>query len=245
LTLLFRIGAGSLLCLMPLALYFLFLATLNQRRRPTMLTGLWDFTCLLLGLSGFLLIGGPVLVGALDSAWRHIMLSGNFEAIKAAWSTSIVIWSTIAGCYLTGLALLIGVSMFRRRNVTVIYNVDPDALPEVLAGVMEQRGCKWRPALGGFEIIRQGNDDAPRRRAFVSIRSFPSLRHASLEWRADHDPVFRQAIEADADKLLQALDSPANPAGGWFMSTAVTIFGIMLIWMIFLIWIMVSHPKAF
>jgi hypothetical protein len=252
LTLLFRIGGGSLICLMPLALYFLFLATLNQRRRPTMLTGLWDFTCLLLGLSGFLLLGGPVLVAAINSALRNIMLSGTFAEFRAAWRSSGMVWSILAGAYLASLSMVIALFMLLRRKVTVIYNIDPDALPDLLTGLLDGEGLRWRRVPGGLEIVRsRGALDGDQRpplpgdRAFVAIRSFPALRHVSLEWRHAETALLREEVESRVDKLLQTTESAANPAGGWFMSTAITIFVIMLIWMAFLIWVMVAHPKGF
>lgn len=252
LTLLLRIGGGSLICLMPLALYFLFLATLNQRRRPTMLTGLWDFTCLLLGLSGFLLLGGPILVGAINSALRNILLSGTFAEFRAAWRSSGMVWSILAGSYLASLTALIALFMLLRRKVTVIYNVGPDALSELLTGLLEAKNLKWRHLPGGLEIVRpRGSVDGEPRammhddRAVLTIRSFPALRHASLEWRDGETALLRAEVESGVDELLQTMEAGPNPAGGWFMSTAITIFVIMLIWMAFLIWVMAAHPKGF
>jgi hypothetical protein len=236
LTFLIRIGAGSLFCLAPLALYLLFLATVNQRRRATMLSGIWDFTCLLLGLSGFLMAGGPVLVSAIDSGWRSYWFGGNFANLKKVWDTNSVIWSIIAGGYLTALAGLIGLIMFFRKRTTVIYNVDPQALPEALIAALDACRLTWRQVMGGVEIGRAGDG------GFVAIQSFPLMRNASLKWR-NEDPLVRQEVEVAIDKLLQASDSPANPAGGWFMTAAVALFVIMVIWMVFLIWAMLAHPK--
>jgi hypothetical protein len=236
LTFLIRIGAGSLFCLAPLALYLLFLATLNHRRRATMLSGVWDYTCLLLGLSGFLLAGGPVLVSAVDSGWRSYWFGGHFADLKKVWHTNGVIWSIIAGGYLTAVGGLIGLFMFLRKRTTVIYNIDPPALPEALIAALDECRLTWRQVMGGVEIGRAGVG------GFVTIQSFPLLRNASLQWR-DEDPLVRQEVEAAIDKLLQASESPANPVGGWFMTAAVTLFVIMVIWMAFLIWALLVHPK--
>jgi hypothetical protein len=214
----------------------LFLATLNHRRRPTMLSGVWDFTCLLLGLSGFLIAGGPVLVSAIDSGWRSYWFGGNFADLKKVWHTNSVIWSIIAGGYLTALAGLIGLFMFLRKRTTVIYNVDAQALPEILIAALDACGLTWRQFRGGVEIGRAGIG------GFVSIQSFPALRHVSLKW-SDEDPLVRQQVDAAIDTLLQTSESPANPAGGWFMTVAVALFAIMVIWMVFLVWVLLAHPK--
>ncbi len=201
-----------------------------------MLPGVWDYTCLLLGLSGFLMAGGPAIVSAIDSGWRGYWFGGNFADIAKKWHTSGLIWSIIAAAYLLALGGLIGLFMLLRRKTTVIYNVDPQALPESLIAALDSCHVPWRHVLGGIEIGRGGVA------GFVSIQSFPALHHASLRWR-DEDALVRQEVEAALDKALQSSESPANPAGGWFMATSVTLFVMMVIWMIFLIWALLVQPK--
>src|SRR5258708_11566556 len=59
-----------LLCLFPLAIYFLILAILNRRDHPVAVSGTWDFAGVLLAASGFLLLGGPLLLRTLCDHWR-------------------------------------------------------------------------------------------------------------------------------------------------------------------------------
>jgi hypothetical protein len=254
------IGSGCLVCLMPLALYLFFLGTLNQRDHPTLMSGAWDFAAALLGLSGFLLAGGPVLLAALDSTWRSYLFRGNFAQIRAGWETNSIIWSTIAGLYL--LLLTGGSALFLRARgrVTVIYNLDPSALPDMLTAALDSLGLPWRRVLGGYEIggghrravVADADVPPPRtgpkldpggRTAFVVIDSFPGLRHATLKW-LDPDPLLRRETEAALAKALDAAESPENPAGGWFMTASVSLFFILILWMAFLIYTIVANPRA-
>ena len=261
---LFLIGAGCLVCLMPLALYFLFLAFLNQRAHPTILSGPWDYTCVLLGLSGFLLLGGPVLLATFDSNWRSYWFSGNFNRVQEVWHTNGMIWSTLALCYLLLLGGVIGIFMNLRRKVTVIYNLEASDLEERLFAVTESLSFDCRRVLGGFEIasrssrrgILAGDSSkepeqesektrSPReisRRgeiAFVQIQTFSFLHHATLRWQDSHS-LLRQQIENELVKSFLTVESPANPAGGWFMTASVVLFCIMIAWMAFLIYSVVT-----
>src|SRR5713226_10358576 len=64
-------------CLFPVALYCLYLAMLHNRRNPTMISGSWDFAGVLIALSGFLLIGGTLLVFCLNNAARDYWFRGG------------------------------------------------------------------------------------------------------------------------------------------------------------------------
>ena len=67
------------------------LAVINRRPYPTPVTGAWDFAGLLLGLSGFLLFGGGLLLGLVQSNARFAA-RGNFEAFRAAWDRERLVW---------------------------------------------------------------------------------------------------------------------------------------------------------
>ena len=72
---------------------------------------------------------------------------------------------------------------------------------------------------------------------FVSIDGIALLCHATLRWKHT-EPLMRQAIEDELKKQVQSMESPDNPIAGWLMTGAVTILGIMFIWMLFLIWVL-------
>lgn len=252
LTFLLRIGAGTLICLLPLALYLFFLARLNHRRRPTMVSGPWDFFALLLGLSGFMLVGGSVLLSTLDSTWRGMLFSGSFKDVSLSWEANSVIWSTIAGSYLVIVSAGVGWIMYLRQKVTVVYNVDSRSLPAKIMSALKARDLDCQQAAGGIEIVRPGH--APRTvgvtdthggraKAFVAVETFPSMHHATLRWRQS-DPLLRKEVEEEIDRLLQQSESPEFSIAGWLMTAAVTLLCLVLGWMLFLVWALLFQPKG-
>lgn len=251
------IGSGCLIALMPLALYFLFLAFLNQRSRPTLLNGVWDFTFVLLGLSGFIIVGGPVLLAIVDSTWRSYWFGGNLGDVQKVWNASSGVSSGIACGYLGLLALLIGIGLYVRRSVTVIYNVDSSSLDPLLITSLEAKQLVWRRVLGGIEIgtRKRGTENSdsdladahPSARALsgktalLRIDSFPSFHHTTLRWQ-HYDQILRLEVEAELDKQVQAIECPGNPVGSWFKTAALMMLFIMLAWMGFLIYMIVVRP---
>lgn len=252
------IGSGCLICLMPLALYLLFLSYLNQRSQSTMISGPWDFGCVLLGLSGFILVGGPTLLSIVDASWRGSLFGGDFNHIRAAWGANSVVWSRLAVAYAAVLGAIIVFFMFLRTKMTIIYNVDSSSVEEALNVAIKRSGLGYRRIIGGIEITaRQPNrevvaDDAGGQissaqkvtppsvlagglTAVVQIEPFPSLCHAALRWRDDH-PLVRAEVEGALAKVLQTREAPANSIAGWFMTASICIFVVMLLWMSFLIY---------
>ena len=241
---------------MPLALYLLFLSFLNQRQRPTLMSGPWDFTCVLLGLSGFIVLGGPMLLSTLDSAWRSYWFGGNFSRVREEWSAHSALWSRIGAGYVIALGCLIGITMNLRRKVTVIYNLDPSAIEDMLIAALDVRGLGCRRLGGGFEIGKMRHnphlvvdENALAKKppvlfsgptAFVRIDRFSSLKHASLKW-LEAEPLLRGEVESELDKIVSTTESPPNPAGGWFMTAAISLFFVMLLWMAFLVYTMIVN----
>jgi hypothetical protein len=223
--------------MMPMAVYLLFLAHINHRRSPTLISGPWDFTYLLLGLSGFLLTGGALLLVAIDSAWRNVAFNGTFNRLREVWHGSGAAGSTIVGCYLVAMAALIGVFMNLRRKATVIYNIDPASLQGMLTAAADARKLGWRTVLGGIEISA-----GAFRTALVVIDTFAAARNATLKW-IDHDSLLRREVETELAGTLRSTPSPANPFGGWLLTTAVAVFTTMVLCMIYLIWIMFTNHR--
>jgi len=111
------LGSGCLVCLMPLALYLLYLAHLNGRTPPALVPGPWDFGAVLLGLSGFLILAGPLLLTLVSAVWRSYAFGGwaDLKSVGAreAWAGSLMA---------VGYLILMGVGIFTllraRRPVT-------------------------------------------------------------------------------------------------------------------------------
>jgi hypothetical protein len=257
-TALLLIGSGCLVCLLPLALYLLFLASLNKRPHPTLLNGRWDLACLLLGLSGFLLVGGPVLLSAFDSRLRATIFEGNFGHIRQSLHPDATLWSILAGIYVAILAATILLLIRSRGRVAVIYNLAFEDTEHVLAAVFERLHLPWRKRSGIFEVGSLPNDgtdptgktappangESPfRMNSLLEVNAFPAMHHVTLRW-SDEDPQVRRAVEVELDRTFPNIASPPNPAGGWFITASVALFLVMFVCMGFLIfWLMfTSNP---
>src|SRR5439155_6245160 len=67
------------------------------------------------------------------------------------WGTWMVVWAAYFAVVLGGSALL----LWRRRNVTSVYNVEPAVVEQLLARVLDGLGLAWMRA-GNRYAIRPG-----------------------------------------------------------------------------------------
>ena len=130
---------GGLAFLFPLAVYFLILALINSRRRPTLMSGPWDFALVLFALSGFILVGGPSILAHFDRLWHYLVYQARFRTFLRALSLEeaqpgLWIWLSYAVLALGGSAFL----LWRRRHVSVVYHVSPGLLLRALDQAFER-----------------------------------------------------------------------------------------------------------
>jgi hypothetical protein len=142
---------AGVFCLTPLAIYLLWLAAVNRRARPTAVSGTLDFIALLAGLSGFLLLGAPIAITALQSNSRYWSRS-NFEQLRSTWNQEKVSWLLVAGGYVAAVATTVTVGLSRRQHTLAVYAVDPDSLARTIHdqlaatfGPIPQSGFSWEP----------------------------------------------------------------------------------------------------
>lgn len=240
------VGLG---CLFPLALYCLFLALLHYRRRPTMLSGPWDFAGVLVGLSGFLLVGGTTLLFAFHTAARESWLQGSTLAdLRRGHAQSGTITFVLWGLYFLVLVLGSVYLLWQRSDYTVIYNVTPDELESILGSVLDslglahlRRGSRlyvgYGPVSGGlalkpekaaFDAAAPAGD--PLRKAVIDLDGSSLMRTVVLHWDfAAHD--LRRELEAELAHDLTRYDSSPGPTGGWFLTAA----GSLMLMMIFVL----------
>jgi hypothetical protein len=219
---------GVPVCLLPLAAYLLALAMLNHRRPPTLVPGAWDFAYALLGLSGFLVLGGPLLLTGFEAGWRRFWLHG--DAPPAGW------W-LVAALYLVALLGLLAWLLARRRRVTVVYNARPSLVREALAAALGRLGRHWTEGPGHFLLRNpKGDGDGPAKPPaeplLVELDAFGGLRSATLVWhragrfeRAEVEETVRDEL-ARLDAL--APDPTPNPLVSWLMTAAASFTIIAL-----------------
>jgi hypothetical protein len=241
------LGSSSLVCLLPLAMYLLYLASLNSRTPPTLVPGPWDFGAVLLGLSGFLLLAGPLFLSLVLSRMREHVF-GNWAALKAVDWREARAWSMMAAGYLILVGVAVSLLLRARRRVTAVYNVSAGGVEPALTGVLDDLGYPWRRAGGKVEIgLKKLADAADAARSFpnpaatVRVDPFESTGHATLRWGGDWEGV-RREVEAVLPGALVPHAVGRNPIAGWLYTAAVAILVVMLLWTAVLIYIAVTPP---
>jgi hypothetical protein len=239
------LGSGCLVCLMPLALYLLYLSHLNGRTPPPLVPGPWDFAAVLLGLSGFLILAGPLLLTLVNSTWRANAY-GGWADLKGLGRWEAVGASAMAIGYLLIMGAGASLLIKRRRPVTAVYNVPADAVEPTLVGVLDELGYPWRRAAGQVEIgltklTEPAGELADIGGATVRVDTFPATCHATLRWSGDWVGVRREVEPALARSLPAA---GKNPVAGWLFTAALAVMGAMLLWTVVLIYIVMTPPPA-
>jgi hypothetical protein len=244
------IGSGSLVCLMPLAIYLLYLSYLNGRTPPTFVSGPWDLGAVLLGLSGFIILAGPLLITLVDSTWRSYAF-GGWANLKGIGQREARAGSFMAAGYFILLGSAIPLLLRSRRRVTAIYNVASSMVESTLTGVLEDLGYSWQRARGLIEITMKRPTDpnrpaarlSPFELASVRVDTFQSVGNATLKWSGDWDLV-RPEVESLLVKVLPPNASHKSAVAGWLFTAAVAIMIVMLLWLVVLIFIMVVPPPT-
>jgi hypothetical protein len=196
-------------CLIPLALYFWWLSQITRRERPKPISGSWDFAGLLLGLSGFIVFGGGLLLTLCQSNFRYWM-RGNAEALRSAWIQERVTWMILVAFYLLVVAGIAGLTLLARRRTIVVYNVEPAAFEALLTEVFDQLG---RP------IERRGRQwvgGAP----LCELDTFEGGRTVTLRWVSDDVRLFEE-VDRQLRAALATHSTGDNPASRWLMAAAV------------------------
>ena len=228
------IGSGTLVCLMPVAIYFLYLANLNGKPHPILVPGGWDFTATLLGLSGFILISGPLFLTLIDARWRATAF-GNWDELRTLGAKEGRAWSLISAGYLLLLLGIIPGLIRLRRSVTSVYNVRPAELEAALASAFTGVNMAFTPGGPAWHL----SDAAGRPAGRVTVEGFRALNHAVLKW-GGVSAERRALIESAIEKALAHGTRPRSAVAGWMSTAAVTVMLVMLFWMVLLVVLMVS-----
>lgn len=157
----------------PVAVYFLILGLLNSRKSPQLLTGRQDFCLLIIALSPLVLL--PAL---------------NYLGFSLATGLGAVV----------GLAGLIALLAPRGRT-WVIYNLDLQLAPDLIARSLDAAGVDYRPTARGFDLGEGVG---------LEVTALPILRNVSIRLTGGGRDVadrFEQALE----KRLARLDAHASP----------------------------------
>jgi hypothetical protein len=127
---------------LPLALYLIVLGAINRRRRPMMVSGTWDFIGVLFAASGFLLCGGPGVLGSLEYRWRMFWLTGQRGAGPGGAEGAWQFWVFLSALYFLVVVAGSAYLLLRQRHLTAVYNVERRAVEQALIQVCERLGLR-------------------------------------------------------------------------------------------------------
>jgi len=200
---------AGMLCVAPVAFYLCWLASVNRRTQPTVVSGGWDFAGVLAALSGFLLVGGILLLTIVQSDPR-LFSRGNFNDLKGVFERQWRYWLIVFIGYV-GTVGALAVSGIRRRATSLsVYNVDVESLDEAIDEALKQ---------AGLSATRHGNLWSDQRK-LVDVVPFHGTCHATIHILVPHQQQ-QAEIERHLRARLQLCSSPLNPAATWISALAV------------------------
>lgn len=218
---------AGMVCVAPVAFYLCWLTTVNRRDKPTVVNGAWDFAGVLAALSGFLVVGGLLLLSVVQNDPR-LFAGGSFKELQDVFERQWQYWILVLVGYVSLIGLM-AVSAFRGRAKWLsVYNVDADTVDEAVDQAIKQ---------AGLTAVRHGNVWADQRK-LVEVAPFHGTRHVTVRILVSH-PREREEIERHLRSYLRQAISPDNPAAGWISAVAsgsvlsVVLFVGMMIYMMY------------
>lgn len=200
-----RLSAGLLewaVMLLPLLVYLLYLAMfVNRQRRPVVVSGAADQVFLLVGISGFLLVG-PL-------TWPLHYLRGYWEGWY--WIGYAAYVSLVSG-------LALG-SIRRQRACYVVYNVDPTEFVEVLREVLKGLGIQYVATPG--RLAWQDNQ------CVLDVAASYLGYSVTLRWQSDQGH-WRVRVEPRLTAALKGVQVEGNQASVWLLLLATIVLFVIL-----------------
>lgn len=211
---------AGVVCIGPLAIYLCWLASVNRRPTPTVVSGPWDFARLYAALSGCVLVGGAVLLSLVQGDGR-LLARGDWTQVRAHWEDDRVNWTLAMVGYLTlvvGVAALVAAG---RSRTLCVYNVSPADAERVIEESLEK---------AGLPTVRHGNrwgDGIP----LVEVVPFHGAAHVGIQLLSNSQRT-REELYRHLRPALATLAAPDNPAAPWLTSLAsgvvVVLVGLVL-----------------
>jgi hypothetical protein len=196
----------------------LVLAGINRRQHPTFISGSADVGLTFLALSGFLIVGGPVVLSGMQGLWRRWAYAGSFESIGQLIGEPAWPWIVVHGLYFVLVVGGAATALRRARSRSVALNADYAGIRAAIADACERRGVliaeyESRFHLGG---------------AVLKLRPAPVLRSVTLKWISDPQRM-RPVVEEELRRILLMTDAPRSPVASWLMSAATVLFIVQLV----------------
>ncbi len=201
---------ASLACLLPATFYLV-----NKKPHPTVVSGRWDFVLVLAALSGFLLVGGALLLTLVQSDTRFV-LRGNFEHMREGWGENSAAWLFVAVGYLLLVVGASALTLTNRSRWLSVYNIEVAVAERAVGTALERSGIR--------DTTRYGNrwTHGP---AILEIVPFRGMGHVTIQLLSASSET-RAEIERHLRSELVAAASADNGAAAWLGTLAAT--GVLL-----------------
>jgi hypothetical protein len=226
---------GTFVCLFPLMLYCLFLAGLNNRPRPTLVPGPWDFAMAILATAGFWMIGGPVVLAGLREQTKIVFLRGSFATIRDHFHVTNWPWTLLWAAYFVLVVAGSAWILRRRRAVTVLYHIDGESAHAAIEAALAGSGWTWARQSNAYVIA--GNS-----RAVLDVAVAPILRTVALRWSPGGE-AFHERFDAALTEVLADHVSSESPVVGWLLTVAIVLFALMVFCVVLFVVFMMSLPR--
>ena len=172
-----------------------------------MLAGTWDFAGVLFAVSGFVLAGGPALLGGLDERSRLFWLLGETGAAGDGPDNG-TFWIAVRLLYFAVVAGGAAVLLWRARRLTSVYNVESATVVSALEQAFQRLG---------HTPIRSGDSYILVVGPTVQVDAFPLMRHVTLRWEPAVSAA-RRAIERELRRALaESAPSLQESVVGWML----------------------------
>ena len=212
-----------MLCLLPLCSYLFAMATINYRTRPTVVSGVVDFWLLILGISGFLILGGAVFVSFFDGSFAGM----NFRSSPRAMAYSFILNDRLVTAmgifYLLLLVALFAFGHRTRRRTTAVYNATRELIAMPLGEVLD---CPADAIRRGSTISLTGEGISST--GMLSIEESRTFGNLRLSWQGI-SPARQSHFESGLAERLEKLRIPSNPISGLLINlgTAIGFVGFL------------------
>lgn len=198
---------------LPLGIYFLIFGSWQyQLDHPVIVRGNRDLLGLLLGLTGFFLLGPPTWL-------LH----------RLRWQGDVWYWIGYAA-YVLLLVLLAQWLLKRQQATAIVYAIDPHDAEDTLRQTVQ--------ALASESIVVPGRIYWPQQNALLDIRISPLLQTVTLRWLAN-TITWREKFESALRQELQSKKAKHTLASLWlFLGALLTGQGLfhLLVWAL-LLWL--------
>lgn len=199
--------------LMPLGVYFNWVAGVQRRPHPVALSGPADLALVLAGLVGFLPTLFVLALLALQSNAR-LLARGSGQLNAELWAEERLAWLLTAVLFFIVVAGVVGLALLARRGTLAVYNVGRLALEQAVHDVLTGLG---------LTAARFGNVWGDGRE-ILSIDPVPGFGYATVRLLTG-DPRLREELDRNLRLRLDQTPGAGSGCAGLFTMVGMGCLG--------------------